>query len=180
MTSLEERLFALQDKTYAAFQAKLTPGVPIESFIGIRVPDLRKLAKAYGKEDEHEIFMKQLPHRFYDENMLHALLIAQTKDHDECVARTEAGKNQNMERIIAHVHLPFWAEDAHDALSGQGFHARNSGDSSRSKKRGILCEDDGGLVLCHSTCQTMGSHDSLYRTETSHALDTQQNDTEGD
>ena len=90
MTSLEERLFALQDKTYAAFQAKLTPGVPKESFIGIRVPDLRKLAEAYGKEDEHEIFMKQLPHRFYDENMLHALLIAQTKDHDECVARTEA------------------------------------------------------------------------------------------
>ena len=38
MTSLQERLFAMQDKQYAAFQAKLTPGVPMESFIGIRVP----------------------------------------------------------------------------------------------------------------------------------------------
>ena len=27
MTSLQERLFAMQDKQHAAFQAKLTPGV---------------------------------------------------------------------------------------------------------------------------------------------------------
>ena len=33
MTSLQERLFAMQDKQYAAFQAKLTPGVPVESFM---------------------------------------------------------------------------------------------------------------------------------------------------
>lgn len=45
MTSLQERLFAMQDKQYAAFQAKLTPGVPLESFIGIRIPMLRKFAK---------------------------------------------------------------------------------------------------------------------------------------
>lgn len=45
MTLLQERLFAMQDKQYAAFQAKLTPGVPMESFIGIRVPVLRKFAK---------------------------------------------------------------------------------------------------------------------------------------
>lgn len=46
MTSFQERLFAMQDKQYAAFQAKLTPGVPVESFIGIRVPVLRKFAKS--------------------------------------------------------------------------------------------------------------------------------------
>ena len=45
MTSLQERLFAMQDKQYAAFQAKLTPGVPVESFIGICVPVLRKFTK---------------------------------------------------------------------------------------------------------------------------------------
>lgn len=50
MTSLQERLFAMQDKQYAAFQAKLTPGVPMESFIGIRVPVLRKFAKEFTKE----------------------------------------------------------------------------------------------------------------------------------
>ena len=50
MTSFQERLFAMQDKQYAAFQAKLTPGVPVESFIGIRVPVLRKFAKEFTKE----------------------------------------------------------------------------------------------------------------------------------
>ena len=53
MTSFQERLFAMQDKQYAAFQAKLTPGVPMESFIGIRVPVLRKFAKEFTKEAEY-------------------------------------------------------------------------------------------------------------------------------
>ena len=50
MTLLQERLFAMQDKQYAAFHSKLTPGVPVESFIGIRVPVLRKFAKEFTKE----------------------------------------------------------------------------------------------------------------------------------
>jgi hypothetical protein len=75
MTSLQERLFAMQDKQYAAFQAKLTPGVPVESFIGIRVPVLRKFAKEFTKETECKEFLQQLPHEYYDENMLHGLLI---------------------------------------------------------------------------------------------------------
>ena len=52
MTSLQERLFAMQDKLYAAFQAKLTPGGPVESFIGIRVPVLRKFTKEFKKKAE--------------------------------------------------------------------------------------------------------------------------------
>ena len=52
MTLLQERLFTMQDKQYAVFQAKLTPGVPMESFIGIRVPMLRKFAKEFTKEAE--------------------------------------------------------------------------------------------------------------------------------
>ena len=68
MTLLQERLFAMQDKQYAAFQAKLTPGVPEESFIGIRVPVLRKFAKEFTKEAECKEFLHQLPHEYYDEN----------------------------------------------------------------------------------------------------------------
>ena len=51
MTPLQERLFGLQDKQYAAFQAKLAPSVPEESIIGVRVPILRQFAKAYAHED---------------------------------------------------------------------------------------------------------------------------------
>ena len=57
MTSLQERLFAMQDKQYAAFRAKLTPGVPMESFIGIRVPVLRKFVKEFINKKECEDFL---------------------------------------------------------------------------------------------------------------------------
>ena len=59
MTLLQEGLFAMQDKQYAAFQAKLTQGVSVESFIGIRVPVLRKFAKEFTKEAECEDFLHQ-------------------------------------------------------------------------------------------------------------------------
>ncbi len=89
-TPLQERLFAMQDKQYAAFQAKLTPGVPEESFIGVRVPVLRKFAKEFAKKDEVNDFVRQLPHKYYDENMLHSLLISQVKDYEECISLTDA------------------------------------------------------------------------------------------
>ncbi len=90
MTSLQERLFAMQDKQYAAFQAKLTPGVPVESFIGIRVPVLRKFTKEFTKEAECKDFLHQLPHEYYDENMLHGLLISEVKDYEECIRLTDS------------------------------------------------------------------------------------------
>lgn len=88
MTELQNRLFALRDKEYALFQAKLTPGIPQDSFIGVRVPVLRTFAKGYIKEPGHSAFIGSLPHRYYDENMLHALLISLMKDYDQCIAAT--------------------------------------------------------------------------------------------
>ena len=73
----------IQWSNYAAFQAKLTPGVPVESFIGIRVPVLRKFAKEFTKEAECKEFLQQLPHEYYDENMLHGLLISEVKDYED-------------------------------------------------------------------------------------------------
>ena len=90
MTPLQERLFAMQDRQYAVFQAKLTPGVPLESFIGVRVPVLRKFAKEFAKEVEVNDFVRQLPHKYYDENMLHSLLISQVKDYEECISLTDS------------------------------------------------------------------------------------------
>ena len=88
-TSLQKRLFSLQDKQYAAFQAELTPGIPMESFIGVRVPALRKLAKELTKEKKSEEFLQQLPHKYYDENILHGLLISEVKDYKECIRLTD-------------------------------------------------------------------------------------------
>ena len=89
MTPLQERLFAMQDKEYAEFQSKLTPGVPTENFIGVRVPILRQFAKEFAKEAEVNTFLRHLPHKYYDENMLHGLLISEVKDYEECICLTD-------------------------------------------------------------------------------------------
>lgn len=88
--TIRERLFELQDKEYAVFQSKLTPSVAPDKFIGVRVPEVRKLAKEYAKTDEAAEFIKILPHDYYDENMLHGLLISEIKNYDEAVAMTDA------------------------------------------------------------------------------------------
>lgn len=85
----QELLFQLQDKGYRDFQSKLIPTIPVETIIGVRIPTIRKLAKEYGKDLESVEFLKQLPHTYYDENILHALLVAEIKDYEVCVKEVE-------------------------------------------------------------------------------------------
>ena len=68
----------------------LTPGIPLEKVIGVRIPAARKLAKEILSASETEEFLKTLPHQYYDENILHAILISEIKDYDQCMAYTEA------------------------------------------------------------------------------------------
>lgn len=84
-----DRLLALQDEKNAAFQAKLTPGVPADRFLGVRVPKCRALAKEIVKKGDYQDFLLQLPHRYFDENMLHSLIISELKDYDTCIRETE-------------------------------------------------------------------------------------------
>lgn len=83
--NIQKELFALKDISYADFQAKLVPNIPRELFIGVRVPEGRKLAKMLAKEPEASEFLKDLPHKYYDENILHALLISEMRDYDACI-----------------------------------------------------------------------------------------------
>ncbi len=87
-----EELFKLRDEKYAEFQSKLTPGVAPELFIGVRVPDIRKLAKRLLKENKEETdsFINTLPHKYYDENMLHGLLLSEEKNFDKCIKQVDA------------------------------------------------------------------------------------------
>ncbi len=85
----QELLFQLQDKGYRDFQSKLIPTIPVETIIGVRIPAIRKLTKEYGKDPESVEFLKQLPHTYYDENILHALLVAEIKDYEACVKEVE-------------------------------------------------------------------------------------------
>lgn len=87
--NVTERLFELQDKAYADFHSGLVPNVPREKIIGVRVPDARRLAKEYGKDPECRDFLRALPHKYYDENVLHGILLSGQKDYEECVRAVE-------------------------------------------------------------------------------------------
>lgn len=89
MTEIQNKLFELKDEKYAEFQAKLTPTVPREAFIGVRVPLVRKLARELKGSEAAHAFLSCLPHDYYDENMLHGLLISELKDYDVCLAETK-------------------------------------------------------------------------------------------
>ena len=90
MKEITQRLFDLRDEEYARFQAKLTPGVEQQLFIGVRVPVVRKLAKQLSASEEATAFMQELPHQYYDENMLHGLLVNEIRDYEECLECVDA------------------------------------------------------------------------------------------
>lgn len=75
MQEIVKRLFEMQDLKYGDFHSKLIPNVDKERIIGIRTPEMRKLAKTLSKEAETEGFMRELPHYYYEENNLHGFLI---------------------------------------------------------------------------------------------------------
>jgi len=90
MTDIRHRLFALQDEKYRDFQAKLMPTVDKNKIIGVRTPALRALAKELRGSDGAENFLLILPHRYYEEDNLHAFLIEYIKDFDTCVDALDA------------------------------------------------------------------------------------------
>ena len=90
MTDIQERLFALEDESYAAFQRKLTPSATPETVIGVRVPQLRALAKELRGTKQTEDFIAALPHKYYDENMLHSCVLSEMKNYGDCVAAVNA------------------------------------------------------------------------------------------
>lgn len=84
-----DSLQALRDPAYAQFQAKLIPGISPERVIGVRVPALRKLAKELVRSGAAGSFLAALPHTFFDENMLHALVISEIRDYELCIAELD-------------------------------------------------------------------------------------------
>ncbi|MCQ2438353.1 MAG: DNA alkylation repair protein [Oscillospiraceae bacterium] len=90
MEEIISRLLSLRDPDNAAFQQKLTPGLDAEVFLGVRVPLLRKLAAELTKNGLREPFLDELPHFYYEENLLHSILLSREKDFRVCMERIEA------------------------------------------------------------------------------------------
>ena len=89
MTEIQQRLFALQDAGYRDFHAALMPTVDKTLVIGVRMPALRALAKELKGTELAADFMAALPHKYYEENNLHAALIGHIRDFEPCLTALE-------------------------------------------------------------------------------------------
>jgi len=82
-------LFSHKDDRYAEFQSSLIPSADKSFFIGVRTPDLRKMAAVYVSSDDIEEFLDGLPHEYFDEYQLHAFIISLIRDFDACISETQ-------------------------------------------------------------------------------------------
>ena len=86
---IRELLFQARDEEYGKFQSKLIPEIADNNFIGVRTPELRKIAKTLSKDPNIGDFLNELPHRYFDEDQLHSFIISEIKDMDKCIEEVE-------------------------------------------------------------------------------------------
>ena len=88
MTMLN-KLIEVKDEKYQAFQAKLVPNIPPETIIGVRTPEMRRIAKEVFESDDRDTFLNDLPHKYYEENLIHFFVLAMIRNFDECIRAVE-------------------------------------------------------------------------------------------
>ena len=87
--TVKDALFSYQDLKYRDFQSPLVPNIDKETIIGVRTPQMRQVAKEFYNTPEGSEFLSKLPHKYYEENLVHFFMIAMIKDFDECVKEVE-------------------------------------------------------------------------------------------
>ncbi len=88
MTDIQKYLLSQADQKYRDFTLPLIPNVDEKSFIGVRLPIVKKYAKELEVKDKEE-FLNSLPHHYHEENILHALILSNIKDYDEFIRRID-------------------------------------------------------------------------------------------
>ncbi len=83
-TELQNELFKYQDKKFRDFQAKLIPTINSQTIIGVKTPELKKIAKTISSQKKSD-FIKNLPHEYFEENQIHAFVISEIKDFENCL-----------------------------------------------------------------------------------------------
>ncbi len=89
ITDLHKKLYELQDLKYRDMQIKIIPNIDPESVIGVRTPELKTMAKEMLKAGDYMAFLGKLPHKYFEENQLHAFIISGIKDMDVCMEELE-------------------------------------------------------------------------------------------
>jgi len=95
MDKILNLLFENRDEKFADFQSRLLPTVDRNKIIGVRTPIIRSIAKDLLKDKDfcsdglHE-FLSELPHKYFDEDVLHGELISREKDFEKTLGLLEA------------------------------------------------------------------------------------------
>ena len=84
MTNIQKYLFSQADQKYRDFTLPLIPNIDEKTFIGVRLPVIKRFAKIVD-EDEKRDFLKALPHQYHEENILHVFILSNIKDFDEFI-----------------------------------------------------------------------------------------------
>ena len=95
----------MADPKFAAFTAKTIPNIDKKTILGIKTPLLRALAKELLKSGANancsagkkgaalspaaQKFLASLPHKYFEERLLHGFVVSGIKDFDQCVAELE-------------------------------------------------------------------------------------------
>ena len=90
MSAIQKHLFEIRsDPDYRALQQKILPNVDPDLIIGVRTPDVKKYARELRKSGSHSDFIGQLPHRYFEEYLLHVMVLNDEKDFDTVIRETE-------------------------------------------------------------------------------------------
>ena len=89
MTEVQNFLFSNRDEKFREFNIKLIPNIPAEKVIGVRSPILKQKAKQMVKSGEAVAFMKKLPHKYQEENILHSCILSEIADLNTAFSETE-------------------------------------------------------------------------------------------
>ena len=79
----------VKDDKYKEFQAKLVPNIDSDTILGIRTPEMRKIAKELFESNNFDSFLNELPHKYYEENLIHFFVISMIKDFNKCIEEVE-------------------------------------------------------------------------------------------
>lgn len=90
LSDIQKHLFEIRsDADYRVLQQKIIPNVDPELIIGIRTPVIREFAKELRKSGGYAEFIEKLPHQYFEEYMLHVMILNDEKDYETAIRETE-------------------------------------------------------------------------------------------
>ncbi len=92
---VHEDLKAKASEKLRNFSSGLMPTVDKETMLGVPVPEVRKIARRYIQTYKLDEYLEQLPHKYWEELLLHGELLNSFADFDTAL--------QQVERLLSYI-----------------------------------------------------------------------------